>query len=227
MAMYGDYTRTPDWDPMESRQARRGYGPPAANRPAPAPVQAPARQTSITRQPTNTYQPAWTATIPQPAPQEAPTPYKGETVGLNSVVGLSPEERQRIYNQARANFMGTANAAGQSVVNTLGGRGFVPGESGVADNAVGRVWSDALKGYGETIGGIATEEAKSRFGQGLELDKLRVGQNQWAQEFGAGRMDRSTDELLAYMNLMQGSQSAMYAPYWQAMMGANLGGSNG
>jgi len=122
--------------------------------------------------------------------------------------------------------MGTTGAAVGSMVNQLGGKGFVPGESGVADSAVGKLWAEGLKGYGEANASIAAEEAKNRFTQGFNLDQLRAQQNQWAQEFGANRMDRSVDEYLAYLNLMQGSQLGQYSPYWNAEAGANLSEAN-
>lgn len=224
MAVYGGYNsgsaRTMDDEYSRAGMGRANpvYRPPAQR----APV------ASVTKPPTDTYNPAWTATLPekQQAPAGTPQPYLGTTTPINSVVGLSPEERQRIYNQARGNFLGTTGAAANSMINSLGGRGFVPGESGLADSAVGRVWSEGLKGYGDAMTGIATSEMKDRFNQGFALDQLRSQQGQWAQEFGAGRMDKSTEELLAYMNLMQGSQAAQYAPYWNSLSGANLSEAN-
>jgi hypothetical protein len=139
---------------------------------------------------------------------------------------LSPEERQRIYNQARANFMGTTRAASQGLGNTLGGRGFVGGESGVADSAQGQLWGEGLRKYGDVMSTIATDEVKNRFQQGLDLDRLNIQQNMWSQEFGAGRMDRSTDDLLRYAELQQLSQRDQYAPYWNAVGQANLSEAN-
>ena len=227
MALYGGYdsgrARTMDdnYAPRQMAPQNRGAMP---NR---APVPG-VQQTSVTKPPTSTYNPAWTATLPekQQAPAGTPQPYLGTTTPINSVVGLSPEERQRIYNQARGNFLGTTGAAANSMVNQLGGRGFVPGESGMADTAVGNVWAQGLKGYGDTMSGIATSEMKDRFNQGFAIDQLKSQQGQWAQEFGASRMDKSTEELMQYLNLAQSSQLGQYAPYWGAQAGANLSEAN-
>lgn len=227
MALYGGYeggnART-----MDDQYGPRGAGAQGRGANVPRPPAPRAPVTSVTKQPTSSYTPAWTATLPeaQQAPAGTPQPYLGTTTPVNSVVGLSPEERQRIYNQARGNFLGTSGAAASSMANQLGGRGFVPGESGIADSAIGKVWSEGLKGYGDAMTGIATSEMKDRFNQGFALDQLKSQQGQWAQEFGAGRMDKSTEELLAYLNLMQGSQATQYAPYWNSLSGANLSEAN-
>jgi hypothetical protein len=108
------------------------------------------------------------------------------------------------------------------MANQLGARGFVPGESGKADSAIGNVWAQGLKGYGDVMGGIATSEAKDRFNQGFALDQLNSQKKQWAQEFGAGREDAASQDMMNWMQLMQNSQIGQYTPYWNALgQGAN------
>jgi hypothetical protein len=114
------------------------------------------------------------------------------------------------------------NASGQGLIGQMGGRGLVAGESGIADSALGQMWQGGLQKYGDVIGGIATQEAKDRFGQGLALDQFNSQQNQWSQEFGAQREDAASQDLLNWLSMMQGSQAAQYAPYWDAIsQGAN------
>ena len=200
--------------PDAPRQTVFGYNTPTKK------VAVPASNTS--------YNPAWAATIPNaPATENnaAPTPYLGSTITPETTIGLSPEERSRIYNQARLNFTGAMRQGVGEMSNMMGGRGFVPGESGLADTAIGSVYSKGLSDLGGVMQGIATDEAKNRFAQGLALDQLKMQQNQWAQEFGANRQDQSTADLLNLLNLYQTSQAGVYAPYYGTLGASITGGA--
>lgn len=169
--------------------------------------------------PASSYNPAWSANI-----TPSGTPYLGKTIAPQTQIGLSPEERQRIYNQARLNFTGAMRQGVGEATGLMGGQGFVPGQSGRADTAIGQVYNKGLADLGTVMQGIATSEAQNRFNQGLALDQFKAAQNQWAQEFGANRQDQATTDLMNLMNIMQTGQSTVYAPYWDSLNAGINGG---
>jgi len=165
--------------------------------------------------PTSNYQPAWTSTLPQATP--ATQPYLGKTYTPQAQVGLSPEENQRIYNQARINFTGAMRQGTEEMSGLMGNRGFVPGQSGIADAAIGKVYAGGLRDLGGVMQGIATDEAKNRFSQAYQLDQMNDVNNRWAQEFGANREDAASNDLMRLLEFYQGNQRDVYAPYWNSM----------
>jgi len=157
----------------------------------------------------------------------AATAYKSPTVptSTNTYGGVKPEatvgrtdqETQRLYNQARLNMTGATKGAAQTLTDKMGGVGFVPGQSGVADTALGNVYSEGLNTLGSTMAGIASNEQQNRFANQLELDKLNQSRYEFGKSYGANREDATMNSLLSYMNLMQNSQASQYSPYWSAL----------
>jgi len=165
----------------------------------------------------NTYNPAWTSTLPQANAGAQAQPYLGQTYNPQAQVGLSPEENQRIYNQARINFTGAMRQGTEEMSGLMGNRGFVPGQSGIADAAIGKVYAGGLRDLGGVMQGIATDEAKNRFSQAFQLDQMRDVNNRWAQEFGANREDAASNDLMRLLEFYQGNQATVYAPYWNSL----------
>ncbi|MCK7532340.1 MAG: hypothetical protein MZV63_15570 [Marinilabiliales bacterium] len=102
----------------------------------------------------------------------------------------------------------------------MGGAGFRAGESGIADSALGQYYANAAEKQGQSATQMAVEEAKNKFMQNMSMDEMAFNKSKWGQEFGASREDRSMDDMMRYMELMQQNQYAPYAAYWGGMNSA-------
>lgn len=99
---------------------------------------------------------------------------------ITADIGLSNRERQGIYNLSREQIQGSTRAAAEGAKEIMGGRGFIPGKSGIADTAIGQILSRGQQQLGGTARDIALQEARNRFNQnmavqGLNLQRAGVG----------------------------------------------------
>jgi len=92
----------------------------------------------------------------------------------NTNFGLSPEQMQGQINMMRGNMLGSTRALQQQAGEAMGGKGFLPGESGRTDTALAKI---AQGGQAELAGGITNflnEEAKRREGLGLRAEDINT-----------------------------------------------------
>ena len=164
----------------------------------------------------------------------------------NTNFGLSPEQMQGQINMMRGNMLGSNRALQQQAGEAMGGRGFLPGESGRTDTALAKI---AQGGQAELAGGITNllnEEAKRREGLGLRAEDINTQRllagsqygnllNQYAlgkaglgiqagglglerQKFGYNKEQDALKMLLGLYQNEEGQQAERYNPYWQAQL---------
>lgn len=100
---------------------------------------------------------------------------QGLSTPITADVGLSDQERRGIYNLARRQTQGATNAAAGEMEQKLSGKGFRAGESGIADTALGQIYSKGAEQLGSFGQQIASQEAKDRFAQNMELNNANLG----------------------------------------------------
>jgi len=93
---------------------------------------------------------------------------------ITADVGLSDQERQGIYNLARGQTQSATNAAAGEMEQKLSGQGFRPGESGIADSALGKIYSQGAQSLGDFGQQIASKEASDRFAQNMDLNNANL-----------------------------------------------------
>ena len=113
-----------------------------------------------------------------PAEPNSPTQLsywqQGLSTPITADIGLSDEERQGIYNLARRQSQGATNAAASELEQKLGTKGFRAGESGIADTALGQLYSKGAESLGQFGQKAALSEAENRFGQNMELSNANL-----------------------------------------------------
>jgi len=75
---------------------------------------------------------------------------------------LSDAERQRIFNLARNQQVGSQTAQMAGLKEALGSRGFRAGDSGIADTALGNLYRSTQENLAGEAGKIAMDEAARR-----------------------------------------------------------------
>ena len=164
----------------------------------------------------------------------------------NTNFGLSPEQMQGQINMMRGNMLGSNRALQQQAGEAMGGRGFLPGESGRTDTALAKI---AQGGQAELAGGITNllnEEAKRREGLGLRAEDINTQRllagsqygnllNQYIlgkgglgiqnrglglerEKFGYNKEQDALKMLLGLYQNEEGQQAERYNPYWQAQL---------
>ena len=125
-------------------------------------------------------------------------------------VGLTPQERQDILNQARMNISGQTLAGIRELERALGGRGFGFGESGLADTALAQLLRGGQQQFAQLAQNLATQEAQNRFAQRLALEQLNLdrilGGGKFAdllEQTGLGRMGLGLQALASIGGLEQ------------------------
>ncbi len=143
----------------------------------------------------------------------------------------SPTQVQNQINLARANIAGQTRAGIQEAQRALGSRGFLPGQSGVADRSIQNVLRSAQATLGETVGNILAqaqqqEAARAQAATNL-LGALREADLQTLATAGgleAQQQRFGLDELMGLLQMLYGSyageqaqQLARWSPYWEAL----------
>lgn len=183
---------------------------------------------------------------------------------VTAQVGLSDEERQRISNMARRGIQGSTKMAAAEAGQAMGARGVQPGNSGLADNAIGKIWQGGAQQLSDFRSNQAIDETNKRFDQNMQLNNANLGRQQaggglamsyeqmlanqraqaaaassgasrdaqqqanWEKQFGRegeqiawGQEQQDYQNMIDYMNQMQGAQNDIWAPYYGAVAGAN------
>jgi hypothetical protein len=167
------------------------------------------------------------------------------TKPVTAEIGLSPAELQDVYNSARLQTQGSTNAAAEEMIAAMGGRGFAPGESGIADSAVGKILGEGANRLGQFSMNQAINERNKRFEENMALNsanlqRMGIGSD-LASKMAATAASRAAsagslalgheqldyqkesqtmNDLMQYMGMMQGSQQNAWAPYWQTKSNA-------
>jgi len=152
--------------------------------------------------------------------------YKEQYQRLNQPVDI-----QKLANIAKSNILGQTRAGIQEATRAAGSRGFLPGQSGIADRAINTAVRLGQQATGEAISNIAANAQQ----QELERARAATGllgqlgqQGLWGLSLGADIESRQRgmelDELMQFLNLIYGSYSgeqaaqlARYSPYWDAL----------
>ncbi len=121
----------------------------------------------------------------------AGSPYKGMyeqliqqlTTPETTKLGLTDQELQAMINQMRGNILGTSQGLINMVAQQMGGRGFRPGESGLADAALSNIAQQAQQQLAGGIQNIMLDEARRRFEQDLALRNLNLNRILAATKF--------------------------------------------
>ena len=138
---------------------------------------------------------------------------------------------QAQINTARANILGQTNAGLQEAQRLAGSRGFLAGQSGIADRAMQDVIRQGQSTLGQAIGNINAQNLglinqllpemaqQASFGMRNATEALQQagGLEQFPQQF-------DFNKLMAFLNLLQNyysgeqqAQLARYSPYWGAL----------
>jgi hypothetical protein len=97
-----------------------------------------------------------------------------------STLGLSPDQMQGNINTMRANILGSTRALQTQAGEQYGSRGFLPGESGRADTAIGAIGRQGATDLAGQIQNFLTEEAKRKEELGIQAEGIN------AQKMGVG-----------------------------------------
>jgi hypothetical protein len=164
------------------------------------------------------YQPELTQPFAQPE-----QPY---SAGID--VGLSEKERTNIFNTGRGRIQTATNVAMEQMKETLGEKGFRPGDSGLADTILGKI---AIKGQSELSDWgrqIESQESIRRFMESLSKGKFGLEEQRFGLEgekFEYGQAMESIKLLMSLFGMGQQNQQSAYSPYWQSIL--SYGGQGG
>ena len=138
---------------------------------------------------------------------------------------------QAQINTVRADILGQTKAGLQEAQRLAGSRGFLAGQSGIADRAMQDVIRQGQSALGQAIGNITTQNLglinqllpemaqQASFGMRNATEALQQAgaMEQFPQQF-------SFNKLMAFLNLLQNlysgeqqAQLARYSPYWSAL----------
>lgn len=167
------------------------------------------------------------------------------TTPVTADIGLSEPERQGIYNLARRQIQSGTNASAAELEGKMGGKGFRAGESGIADTAIGNIYSQGAERLGQVGLQTSIEEAKNRFAQNLALSQLnqnrllgggdlsaKLKANQIAggglrlgrDQFAWNKEEQTVQDIMESMKMKLGQQNQAYAPYLDYTGRAATGG---
>jgi len=91
-----------------------------------------------------------------------------------SKIGLTPEQMQGQLNMLKANMLGTTSALQGQTTNQMAASGFVPGESGKADTALGQIAREGQTNYANSATNLLLDEAKRREAIGLQAEDINT-----------------------------------------------------
>ena len=146
-----------------------------------------------------------------------------------------PPNLQQLANLARANISGQTRASIQEAQKAAGSRGFLAGQSGIADRAIQNAIQRGQATLGETLQGISAQAQQNEIERAkASIDMLNaMGQLGQQGAFGAlnlggeleGKQQQfELNQLLSFLNLIYGiysgeqqQQLARYSPYWNAL----------
>jgi len=146
-------------------------------------------------------------------------PEKPYSAGMD--VGLSEKERTNIFNVGRGRIQTATNVAMEQMKETLGEKGFRPGDSGLADTILGKI---AMKGQEELSGfgrQIEAQESVRRFMESLQKGKFGLEEKRFGLEgekFEYGQGMEAIKLLMALFGMGQQNQQSAYAPYWESIL---------
>lgn len=135
-------------------------------------------------------------------------------------VGLSEKERTNIFNVGRGRIQTATNVAMEQMKETLGEKGFRPGDSGLADTILGKI---AMKGQEELSGfgrQIESQESVRRFMESLQKGKFGLEEKKFGLQeegFEYQQMMQAIQLLMSMYGMGQQGQATAYAPYWQSI----------
>jgi hypothetical protein len=172
---------------------------------------------------------------------------------LEKPITASSKEQQQMFNLARRQGQGATNALASEMENKMSGRGFRGGESGIADTAIGDIYSRGAEALGAAAeqGGVDLEkqarelnlsralgggglqaqfdqmaQQNEQFGQNLGWEKNKFGQT---LDFSKTQQDWQQQQDL--MNMMFGlnqymgnEQQQVWSPYYNAIGSADTYG---
>jgi len=189
--------------------------------------------------------PAAEATPAAPAqPNPLPTwaqPVAGAIPGLLQAlelpVGLSDPEMQTQINMGRRSIQGATNTGLEQMREVLGGRGFTPGSSGVADTEMGKIVRGGAQQQSDYNTSLMMNEANARAANKLALGNLNLN-----RALGAGALTSALNEpyqfeqtfpyqqqmdalnlLMNYYSQGMAGQQSAWAPYYQGTVNAYTG----
>ena len=136
-------------------------------------------------------------------------------------VGLSEKERTNIFNVGRGRIQTATNIAMEQMKETLGEKGFRPGDSGLADTILGKI---AMKGQAELSDfgrQIESQESIRRFMESLQKGKFGLEEKRFGLEGEKFEYGQGMEAIQLLMNLFgmgQQNQATAYAPYWESIL---------
>lgn len=99
-------------------------------------------------------------------------------------LGLTPEQQQGQMNMLKANILGMTGAQQGAMTNQMAASGFVPGESGRADTALGGIAQAGQRQFSDSATQMLLDEAKRREALDLETERINTERLLGASKYG-------------------------------------------
>lgn len=142
------------------------------------------------------------------------SPYARFLAGLAKPIAYK-DESQRRWNLAREREQSITKLQVEQGRKYMGGKGFIPGESGIADTAMSRI----ITAGGERMSRASREVALTEADRKKEYDMMNLQRMMGAGGLALTGEEGAQQRMLEYYRSKLGAETAEWKPWWQGMAG--------
>jgi hypothetical protein len=139
---------------------------------------------------------------------------------INIETGLTAPWYQQAFNRMRGQIQTGTKTNLEQMQKYTGGRGFRPGESGMADTLMGGVARQGAERLASGSGELAAHQLERGFGQKLSLEQLNLQRKLGGAGLALEGEEGALNRMMQMYGLQTQEELARWQPYWAGISGS-------